>query len=135
VQIPGMKKLLLGVGLLMLQIALHAQQGEGLKLNQVQIIGSHNSYKKLPDPRVMKFLMNKRKLLGKDLDPSGIDYGHTTLDSQFTQYQMRGLEIDIYNDPRGGDYYSRRINAFVPGLHQKSGITQLLKPGLKVLHK
>ena len=120
--------------LLVLYCTTNGQDKDGLKLNQVQIIGSHNSYKKLPDPRVMKFLMKKRKLLGKGLDPIGIDYGQTTIDSQFTQYLMRGLEIDIYNDPKGGVFYNRRINALVPGLHQKSGVQELLQPGFKVLH-
>ena len=111
-----------------------AQNDEALKLNQIQIIGSHNSYKKLPDPRVMKFLMTMRKRLGKKLDPIGIDYGHVTIDSQFTNYNMRGLEIDIYNDPKGGAFYKRRINMFVHGISQKSGVEALRKPGFKVLH-
>jgi len=129
-----MKKLLCGICLIFIYCSIFAQQDGDLKLNQIQVIGSHNSYKKLPESRVMKFLMKKRKLLGKGLDPIGIDYGHTTIDSQFTQYLMRGLEIDIYNDPKGGVYYKRRINAFVPGLHQKSGVQELLRPGFKVLH-
>jgi hypothetical protein len=114
--------------------AANAQSTSDLKLNQVQIIGSHNSYKKLPDPRVMKFLMKMRKHLGKNLDPIGIDYGHTTIDSQFSDYHMRGLEIDIYNDPKGGVFYKRKINAFVHGIKQKSNVPALLKPGFKVLH-
>ena len=76
-----------GAALLLLFVITHvaiAQGDEQLRLNQIQIIGSHNSYKKLPDPRVMKFLMTQRKRLGKKLDPIGIDYGHTTIDSQFT---------------------------------------------------
>lgn len=112
----------------------NAQSVESLKLNQIQIIGSHNSYKKLPDPRVMKFLIGKKKALGKKLDPSGIDYGHLPIDSQFSYYQVRGLEIDIYNDPKGGVYYKRRINAFVHGIPQKSGVEDLKHPGFKVLH-
>lgn len=111
-----------------------AQGTDGLRLNQIQIIGSHNSYKKLPDPRVMKFLMKQKKHLGKDLDPSEIEYGHLPFDSQFSGYNVRGLEIDIYNDPRGGALYKRKINAFVHGVKQKSGIDDLKKPGFKVLH-
>ncbi|HWB63008.1 MAG TPA: Ca2+-dependent phosphoinositide-specific phospholipase C, partial [Chitinophagales bacterium] len=41
---------------------------------------------------------------------------------------------DIYNDPKGGAFNKRRINAFVHGLHQKSGVEELKKPGFKVLH-
>jgi hypothetical protein len=110
-----------------------SQNAETLHLNQIQIIGSHNSYKKLPDPRVMKFLMKMRKRLGKRLDPIGLDYGHLPIDSQLGAYNMRGLEIDIYNDPKGGAYYKRRINSFV-GMRVRSGVKELKQPGFKVLH-
>ena len=115
-----MKGLLTGLLLLVLLNCAPAQSCDALKLNQLQIIGSHNSYKKLPDPQVMKFLMKLRKRLGKKLDPIGIDYGHLPIDSQFENYNMRGLEIDIYNDPKGE--------------HQNSHIDALKKPGFKVLH-
>ena len=129
-----MKRLFSVLCLLFMYGGMQAQDDNLLKLNQIQIIGSHNSYKKLPDPRVMEFLMKQRKRLGKKLDPIGLDYGHLPFDSQFTNYNMRGLEIDIYNDPKGGVYYKRRINAFVHGLDQASGVDALLKPGFKVLH-
>jgi hypothetical protein len=117
----------------MLSIA-KGQNSNGLKLNQIQIIGSHNSYKKLPDPRVMKFMMKMRKRLGDAADPLRIDYGHLPFDSQFADYGVRGLEIDIYNDPKGGNLYKRKINAFVHGVPVRSGIAELKKPGFKVLH-
>jgi hypothetical protein len=129
-----MKKTLVVTLLVLISLSLLSQSNDVIHLNQIQIIGSHNSYKKLPDPRVMKFLMKFRKRLGKDLDPSGLDYGHLPFDSQFTGYHMRGLEIDIYNDPKGGAYYKRRINAFVHGMHQRSNVEALRKPGFKVFH-
>ena len=111
-----------------------AQTSTDLKLNQIQIIGSHNSYKKLPDPRVMKFMMKMRKRLGAAADPTHIDYGHLPFDSQFAGYHVRGLEIDLYNDPKGGALYKRKVNAFVHGLPVRSHIDALKKPGFKVLH-
>ena len=129
-----MKKAFPGLVLIFIACCLQAQNADDLKMNQIQIIGSHNSYKKLPDPRVMKFLMKLRKTLGKEADPLGIDYGHLPIDSQFSNYNMRGLEIDIYNDPKGGVFYKRHINFFVHGLKQKSGVVALCKPGFKVLH-
>lgn len=110
-----------------------AQNSAGLKLNEIQVIGSHNSYKKLPDPRVLKFLMKFRKQLGDEGNPIRIDYGHLPFDSQF-MYHMRGLEIDIYNDPKGGALYKRKVNAFVRGLPVRSHVEELKKTGLKVLH-
>ncbi len=111
-----------------------AQNDNNLRLNQVQIIASHNSYKKRPDPRVLKFLESKAKLLGKENNPIAIDYGHLPFDSQFTYYNVRGLEIDICNDPKGGLYYKRKLNSFIHGMKVKSGIEALKKPGMKVLH-
>ncbi len=118
---------------LVLAVFAQAQSIDSLRLNQIQIIGSHNSYKKLPDPRVLHFLSKFKKQLGKEQDPSHIDYGHLTIDSQF-DYHMRGLEIDIHNDPKGGAFYKRRVNALVKGMHQNSHIEALRKPGFKVLH-
>ncbi len=114
--------------------AISGQDLDGLRLNQVQVIGSHNSYKKLPDPHLMHFLMKHRKQLGEKLNPLRIDYAHLPIDSQFSDYNVRGLEIDIYNDPKGGVYYKRRVNAFVHGVKQASGVEALKKPGFKVLH-
>lgn len=119
--------------LLLVSVLTIAQSSSDLRLNEIQVIGSHNSYKKLPDPRVMKFLMKFRKQLGDEGNPIRIDYGHLPFDSQF-MYHMRGLEIDIYNDPKGGALYRRKINAFVHGLPVRSLVEELKKPGLKVLH-
>lgn len=105
-----------------------------LKLNQIQIIASHNSYKKRPSPNEIRFLMKVKKKLGEENNPIALDYGHLPFDSQFSYCNVRGLEIDINNDPKGGLYYRRKINAFVKGLKQKSGVEALRKPGLKVLH-
>lgn len=113
--------------------AIDAQDGQ-LKLNQIQIIASHNSYKKRPTAQKLKFLMKVKDKLGKENNPIALDYGHLPFDSQFTYYNVRGLEIDINNDPKGGAYYRRKINAFVHGLKQKSGVEELKKPGFKVLH-
>src|SRR5687768_5660600 len=100
-----------------------------LRLNQIQIIASHNSYKKRPGERLMKFLIKRAKLLGAANNPVALEYGHLTFDSQFTDYKVRGLEIDINNDPKGGNFYKRRLNAFVRKTKQNSGIAALRKPG------
>lgn len=112
----------------------HAQNNGYLHLNQIQIIASHNSYKKTPNEKVMKFLMKQQKRLGKDMNPADIDYGHLPFEEQFSDYGIRGLEIDIYNDPQGGAFYKRKINGFVKGVAKKSEVKELKQPGFKVLH-
>ncbi|MBP6730863.1 MAG: hypothetical protein KA149_02325 [Chitinophagales bacterium] len=127
-------KFITGLTLLFIIIAASAQSDADLKLNQIQIIASHNSYKKRPSEKELKFLMKVKDKLGKENNPIALDYGHLPFDSQFTYFNIRGLEIDINNDPKGGFFYKRKINAFVHGLKQKSGVEELKKPGLKVLH-
>ncbi len=109
-------------------------QDNTLRLNQIQIIASHNSYKKRPSEKEIKFLLKVKDKLGKENNPIALDYGHLPFDSQFTYFNVRGLEIDINPDPKGGFYYKRKINAFIHGLKQKSGVEELKQPGLKVLH-
>jgi len=120
--------------LCLIAFAALAQDENKFHLNQIQTIASHNSYKKKPGEKVFSFLLKFKKQLGNDLNPEGIDYGHLPFDSQFNNYPVRGLEIDIYNDPKGGTFYKRRLNAFVRGVKQKSGIEELKQPGFKVLH-
>lgn len=120
--------------LISLTMVAASQDEPALRLNQIQVIASHNSYKKLPNANVFRFLMKYREKLGKDLDPQDIDYQHLPFDSQFNNYGVRGLELDIYNDPKGGAFYKRKINAFVRGVRQSSGIPELKKPGFKMLH-
>jgi hypothetical protein len=132
-KITRMRSLLIALLIVISGSIAQAQHTGALQLNEIQIIGSHNSYKKLPDPRVIHFLCKFSKQLGPEQDPTHLDYGHLTIDSQF-DYHMRGLEIDIHNDPKGGAFYKRRVNALVHGMHQNSHIEALRKPGFKVLH-
>src|ERR1043165_4147215 len=126
-------KLLITVSLFCLGVVANAQDGN-LKLNQIQIIASHNSYKKRPPEKEIKFLRKLTKQLGQANNPIALDYGHLPFDSQFSYFNVRGLEIDINYDPKGGFFYKRKINSFIHGLKVKSGIAELKEPGLKVLH-
>lgn len=111
----------------------YVMQNEKLHLNEIQILASHNSYRIKTSPQVYDFLVNIASLLPANLDPRGLDYTHENFDVQMSDYGVRGLEIDIYNDPKGGDFYMRRIDEIM-GLPGSSNIPDLLQPGLKVLH-
>ena len=110
-----------------------SQEEDSLRLNQIQIMASHNSYKKFPNDRILRYLNRIKGLLGKELDPAGINYSHLPFDAQFSDWNIRGLEIDIYHDPNGGEFYKRALNGLA-GLKKKSGVEDLKKPGFKVLH-
>ena len=111
-----------------------AQNTDSIRLNDIRILASHNSYKKKPDERVIRFLQKFKRRLGDDLDPKRMDYGHVSLVEQFTKYDIRGIELDIYHDPRGGRFAKRRINFFIRGLKQRTRDSLMRKPGFKVLH-
>ena len=99
-----------------------------LKLNQIQVIGSHNSYRIHPTVDMFNLMVGLNPELASELD-----YDHPSFDVQFSQHGIRQIEIDIYHDPEGGLFYNQRGNLFI-GLPVASGIEELLNPGLKVLH-
>ena len=104
-----------------------------LKINQLQTIGSHNSYHKRTDPAILDFLNNLSFILPANLQPSDLDYEHEPLDIQLNTYGMRSFEIDIYADPTGGRFYNRKGNSFA-NKPEASGIAELNQPGFKIMH-
>jgi hypothetical protein len=111
-----------------------SQETNLLRLNQIRILASHNSYKKKPDPRLMKFLAKVKNKIGEENDPIQLEYGHELLSTQLSDYMVRGFELDVYYDPKGGKFAKRKVNSFVVGLKTKSKEKALKSPGFKVLH-
>ena len=106
-----------------------------LKINQIQVIASHNSYHLRTDPAVLRFLVAIHGLgiLPADLDPKQIDYTNASLTDQLQKYGVRGLELDVWNDPEGGRFYHRMGREFV--FKSTSSRLEVLKqPGFKILH-
>lgn len=111
---------------------LNAEQA--LRFNQIQVIGTHNSYKMNIHPSVMKVLRQK-----SEKTSSSLDYGHVPLGRQFSKYGMRKIELDVFADPEGGLFAHPlgRMAAEELGLppvpdHDPEGLLE--KPGFKVLH-
>lgn len=104
-----------------------------LKLNQIQVIGSHNSYHAGLAPGVAKLLASS--------DPDsllGLDYAHAPLPEQFSR-GIRQVELDIYADSQGGRY----AHPLGPRWVAKAGLPAdpppyeegvMTAPGFKVLH-
>jgi hypothetical protein len=104
------------------------QQDRCVKLNEVQVLGSHNSYKLLPPPPIAAAL--------QAFDPelyASIEYEHPPLAVQFAEQGIRQIELDVFADPEGGRYYQRKGYLAV-GMNPDSGIPELLEPGFKVMH-
>ncbi|HEY9049876.1 MAG TPA: phosphatidylinositol-specific phospholipase C1-like protein [Ohtaekwangia sp.] len=101
------------------------------RLNEIQFIGSHNSYKQAIDTAFFKLL------LAKDSNVLGLDYHHLPLSEQL-ELGLRGLEIDVSHDPTGGRYqnpqgiaWAKQAGIILPP-HDTAHI--LSQPGMKVLH-
>jgi len=110
-----------------------AASAQSLKLNEIQIVGTHNSYHSGISPNEMAYL---RKVNPQAAE--ALDYRHPSLSTQLND-GVRQLEIDVYGDSRGGLF----AHPAGPGLAVKAGFppdpdfdpTHLMdKPGFKVLH-
>lgn len=99
-----------------------------LRLNQIQVIGTHNSYRERTfEPYFTQFL----GLFGSVA--AALDYAHIALDQQFETQAIRQIEIDVFADPVGG-LFSNRLGPTIFGHPTESGVPALDLPGFKVLH-
>ncbi len=76
-----------------------ALPGDDLRLNEIQVLGSHNSYHQAAQPEVANALAN----LLPDLW-STIDYTHAPIAEQLEDHGIRQFELDVFPDPDGGLY-------------------------------
>ncbi len=109
-------------------------RSEEPRLNQIQVIGTHNSYHIAPEPAVLSLL----KAGGRD-QGAGLDYTHRPLAQQFSELKIRQIELDIFADPKGGLFAEPSARKVLKGLGKPAGADPdeggvLRKPGLKVLH-
>ncbi|WP_269713814.1 Ca2+-dependent phosphoinositide-specific phospholipase C [Caulobacter sp. NIBR2454] len=105
-----------------------ASMEQGLKLNDLTAVGTHNSYKQsLPaqELAVMVAAAGQRAL--------GIDYGHRPLTDQLND-GARQLEIDIAQDAAGGLYAKPKTATGQGELLSPANAAIMAKPGYKVLH-
>jgi hypothetical protein len=99
-----------------------------LRLNQTQVVGSHNSYHVQPREPLWSALQAFDPLLA-----AGLEYTHSPLDVQFDDEEVRQIELDVFADSAGGLYDQRAIMPLL-GLPADSGIPELEQPGFKVFH-
>lgn len=104
-----------------------------LKLNQIQVIGTHNSYHAGIAPNESKLWQAKYTDAFK-----GLDYQHQPLAQQFDS-GVRQIELDIFADTKGGLYAHPSGPVMVAAAHlppdadfDPGGV--MAKPGFKVMH-
>ena len=90
-----------------------APPGDAVRINQIQVIGTHNSYHAGLSAEEMEQLRAKSWRAA-----DALDYSHPPLDQQLSA-GIRQIELDVFADPQGGRY------ADTPEMKQ---------PGFKVMH-
>ncbi|MFO7825479.1 MAG: phosphatidylinositol-specific phospholipase C1-like protein [Cyclobacterium sp.] len=104
---------------------------EETKLNEIQVIGSHNSYKIAIEKPLFDYLLETRPEL------SSLEYEHIPLSEQL-DLGLRSLELDVFYDPEGGYYAGPKgldIVSSKGASPQPFDEEEKLKlPGLKVFH-
>ncbi|MGU3391142.1 Ca2+-dependent phosphoinositide-specific phospholipase C [Sphingomonas sp. M1A8_2b] len=93
-----------------------------LRLDQIQLLGSHNSYKRYPSADEEARIRTLAPQYWHELD-----YGHPPLEAQFA-IGIRQIEIDVAPDPQGG-LYATPYQMAAPATR-----TAMTAPGAKVLH-
>ncbi len=102
-----------------------------LRMNQLQAIGTHNSYKQAMPPGEWA-AHHGRDAYGAE----GLDYAHPPLDVQLDR-GARTLELDIYHDPQGGRYAhppGALRKGYAPSPWPAAIAADMGKPGFKVMH-
>ncbi|WP_371406928.1 phosphatidylinositol-specific phospholipase C1-like protein [Kribbella sp. NBC_00662] len=100
--------------------------GDGLRLNQVQVVGSHNSYHRELSPNEQKVQQQQ--------NAGSVDlwYSHAPISQQLEDQNVRSLELDLFPDPQGGLYTYPLIRK----LTGQGPLTDpaMAQPGIKVMH-
>jgi len=103
-------------------------QTDNLPINHIQVIGSHNSYKKAIDPALFKMLKARDSVA-----MSKIDYSHISITDQLN-LGLLNLEIDVYADTQGGRYAHPNGLDWAPGQPPFDPEGVMKNPGFKVFH-
>jgi hypothetical protein len=104
------------------------------RLNQIQVVGTHNSYHIAPAPAIMELIASR-----SPRQAEGLDYSHPPFAEQFTRLGIRQIELDVFADPKGGLFAEPSLRKMARDRGKDPGPDpnadgQLLRPGLKVLH-
>ena len=99
------------------------------RLNQIQVVGTHNSYHVAPTPAVKSLIRQIRKGWVEQ-----IDYTHLPLAEQFETLGIRQIELDVFADPKGGLFAKPSGREMAKGDVGPALDPALAKPGFKVLH-
>ena len=106
---------------------------DAVKMNEIQVIGTHNSYHAGLPPSEAKLFLDRNPLVFQALE-----YRHRPLDQQLTS-GVRQIELDIFADSEGGRYAHPQgpdavAAANLPKDPEFDPDGLMSKPGFKVMH-
>ncbi|MCY2984013.1 MAG: phosphatidylinositol-specific phospholipase C1-like protein [Planctomycetota bacterium] len=105
-----------------------------LRLNHIQVIGTHNSYHLAPEPKLLGLIAAASKRAAM-----AIDYSHAPIEIQLANYGIRQFELDVYADPNGG-LFSNPVGKSLLESNARDSRMQfdfasaMAKPGMKIIH-
>ncbi|MFI7068577.1 phosphatidylinositol-specific phospholipase C1-like protein [Kribbella sp. NPDC050124] len=103
------------------------ENGSGVRLNQLQMIGSHNSYHRELSPAEQKVQQAQ--------NPGSVDlwYSHAAIPAQLEDQNIRTLELDLVPDSAAGGLYTYPLIRKLTG---QGPLTDpvMSQPGIKVMH-
>lgn len=113
---------------------LGAAPPDDVRLNQIQVIGSHNSYHVEPAPGVAAVIAGANPRGAESLQ-----YTHPPLPEQFEERGIRQIELDVFADPDGGRFADPAVRKLAALTGKDVGPDpdeggKLRRPGMKVLH-
>ncbi len=103
------------------------------RMNELQLVGTHNSYHLAPDAVAMELIQAAVPTEARSLDNS-----QRSLTDQFELLGVRHIELDVYLDPEGKLY--QKPVAYRMATQQKADVPKydpagkMTTPGIKVLH-
>lgn len=100
-----------------------------LRLNHVQVLGTHNSYKRYPAEDLISLLNTYRSGWADN-----ISYQHRPLGEQLALLGIRQFELDVFMDPDGGLFADPAGGRLINDPELAVNRAVLTQPGLKVLH-
>lgn len=101
-----------------------------IRLNHIQVIGTHNSYHR-------EVSLAEQAVFEKHVpSPENYYYSHASLDNQLEHQSVRSFELDLHPDDKAGLYYPPLIwtlsNLTANNTPFNGSVLQ--KPGIKVFH-
>jgi len=111
-----------------------ATRMDHVRINQVQVIGTHNSYHLRAHDSLLMLVAQRAPELAR-----GLDYSHRPLPEQLSRLGIRQIELDCFADPKGGLYADPRGPKLaaalgLPPVPNHDPAHRLRAPGFKVMH-